>query len=173
MFIIILLATFCDSTGASASRLDAIVEMVSSTALIKQTVYKYDLLRLWILEIIPAIFLRRFYFQKRSVAAGAPLKSEPFFPWQTFQRVVKYLEQRDEGETHTETEQAPSVGYEVDYGRLLVPPDVGDHRLLDVNIHHGQVVLSVDIQDILHILYPDVFVSAILLSTPSQTRTTH
>ena len=101
-------------------------------------------------------------FQERPVgfSARAPFASEPLFPWQTFQRVVKYLEQRNEGETHTETEQAASVGDEVDHGRLLVPPDVGDHRLLDVDVHHGQVVLSVDIQDILHILYPEVLMSA-------------
>ena len=87
-------------------------------------------------------------------------KSEPFFPWQGFEGVVKDLKERDQREAHTETKQAASVGDEVDDGSLLVPPDVGDHRLLDVDVHHGQVVLSVDIQDILHILYPEVLMSA-------------
>ena len=89
-------------------------------------------------------------------------QSKPFFPRETFQSVVKYFKERDKREAHTEAEKAAGVGDEVDDGRLLVPPNVGDHRLLDVDVHHGQVVLSVNIQDILHILYPEVLMSAIV-----------
>ena len=83
-------------------------------------------------------------------------KSEPFFPWQGFEGVVKDLKERDQREAHTETKQAAGVGDEVDDGSLLVPPDVGDHRLLDVDIDNCQVALGIEVDQSFHILDPGI-----------------
>ena len=77
------------------------------------------------------------------------LHFEPLPPRNPLQRVEDDLEERDQGEAHAEPQQAASVRHKVDDRGLLVSPDPGDHRVLDVDVHHHQVVLSVDIEHVL------------------------
>ena len=83
------------------------------------------------------------------------LHFEPLPPRNPLQRVEDDLEERDQGEAHAEPQQAARVRHEVDDGGLLVPPDPGHHRVLDVDIHHHQVVLSIDIEHVLKMLDPE------------------
>jgi hypothetical protein len=62
--------------------------------------------------------------------------------------VVEDLEEGDDAGADAEAEETGRVGYEEQYGHLLVGLDEGEVGVLDEDVHDGEVLLGVDVEEL-------------------------